>query len=165
MFGGYLLMGLVYYYGVRFARQSGEFARLPLRGGALVVLAFCLFVSASAISYVRALRVYHSAHEFNQVAANIYAPRGEATEMDSQFYPDVELFRRTKKALFARSLGPYRVKSFEVVPLTTGSFVAPVLLTPGTKIVQRFKVTRPVLNSLSLPVVVPGQTASAYEVD
>jgi hypothetical protein len=151
-FAAYLLVGIIYYFAVRFARSSWAGLPYPLaRYSCLLIIGVLLVLSS--ISYVRAVPIYRIAHNFNQIAASAYGPRDVATDLDKQLYPDSNYFQTAKATLYRLGLGPYRLLPLESATLSSGSFVRAISLTSGMKVVQRFKPLLPRMRSISLPVV------------
>lgn len=105
----YVVIGLIYYYAVRFAREGGDFGRLPWRGRPQIAL-ICGFLALAAVSYVRAVPVYQEAHDFNKVLAEAFPPDGGPSPSDDKAYPDRPYFLKAKAEMHRLGLGPYRFK-------------------------------------------------------
>ena len=85
-FAAFLIIGLIYYFAVRIARLGNRgmwhrWARL----NCMLVLGSLLILSS--ITYIRAIPIYRIAHEFNQIAASAYAPKGWKRTLTGKYFP------------------------------------------------------------------------------
>jgi hypothetical protein len=152
-----LLFALIFYYAPKFARRELAFTTWHK-----AVLG--IFLIASAVSYVRAVPVYASAHDDNTWLANAYTRHAEPSYLDIRVFPSADFFRPKKADLLRLGIGPYRFLPETVVPNYDGAFVAAVPLVPGTIVKQRFRLEHPLVRSISFPVVTWARRPSFYRV-
>jgi hypothetical protein len=158
IFAAFFLFALIYYYAAKYARRD-----LAFTGRHKAALG--VFLAASAVSYVRAIPVYKSAHDDNEWLAEVYGARAETTDLDGRAYPDLVWFNPKRADLHRLGIGPYR--SIPVISATifSGPFVAPVPLLPGTIVKQRFHSIHPIIRSISFPIVTWAKPPSPYRID
>jgi hypothetical protein len=166
IFAVYLTLGLFYNVAPKLA-GVGDAARDALnpRQRFLGLLVLIAFVVASAVTYGRAVRVYHDSHEFNNLLAQAFIPGGGATEYDRLVYPKLDRVVAAKAELISLRLGPYRASPAVAVSLASDRFAGAVPLLPGHTLTQRFRSQRAGLYSLSLPVVTWGGRPSSYVIN
>jgi len=164
IFGTYLVIGLVYYWIIGFARSGASLAHLPWRGYGYG-LAVALFLGLATMSYVKGAHIYATARDFNYGLANYFPPRGAPTELDVGLFPDVAYARWAKTALYRLGMGPYRLAPQRVVPLTEGASIGAVALTSGTRVTQRFKREHGRLFSLAMPFMSFANTRFKYSIN
>jgi hypothetical protein len=157
IFAAFFLFALIYYYSAKYARREWSFTSWHKA-------ALCIFLFASAVSYVRAIPVYKSAHDDNDWLADVYNMRAETTDLDGRAYPDLTWFNPKRADLHRLGIGPYR----SIPPISTaifsGPFVAPVPLMPGTIVKQRFHSVHPIIRSISFPIVTWAKPLSPYRI-
>jgi hypothetical protein len=158
IFAAFFLLALIYYYAPKYARR--EWAFTGWHKAALGV-----FLAASAVSYVRAIPVYKSAHDDNDWLAEVYAARAETTDLDSRAYPDLAWFNPKRADLHRLGIGPYRSIPVISAPIFSSAFVAPVALLPGTVVKQRFHSIHPIIRSISFPIVTWARRPTPYHVE
>ena len=163
IFALYLTLGLVYYY----ARRPVRDGRLAVTGGrgALVSAAgFTLFLLLATATYVRAITVYESAHDFNELLANGYVAQGAPTDFDKYLFPDEKYLMDARAQIYRLGLGPYHARPHMAVRLGSDRFVEAVPLAGGTVVTQTFTVDRDELSNLTLQLVTWGRHPSWYTV-
>jgi hypothetical protein len=158
IFAAFFLFALIFYYAPKYARR--EWAFTGWHKAALGV-----FLAASAVSYVRAIPVYKSAHDDNDWLAEVYGARAETTDLDGRAYPDLAWFNPKRADLHRLGIGPYRSIPVISAPIFAGPFVAPIPLLPGTIVKQRFRSIHPVVRSISFPIVTWAKRPSPYHVE
>lgn len=157
LFAACLLFGLIAYYGAMFGRRRLAFTVWHKT-------ALGIFVLASAVSYVRAVPVYRTAHNDNIWLADVYGARAEPTDLDTRAYPDFDYFNPKRADMLRLGIGPYRLIPSVTAQIFKGAFVAAVPLSPGTTVKQRFQPLHPMIRSITFSVVTWAKSPSSYRV-
>jgi hypothetical protein len=157
LFSACLLFGLIIYY-------AGKYARRELIFTTWHKVAVCIFVAASAVSYVRSFPVYKKAHDDNVWLAEVYNPRAAPTDLDTLAYPDFDYFEPKRADMLRLGIGPYRTLAEPKDRIYSGAFVAAEALKPGHVVTQRFQPTLPAVKSISFKLVTWGITPDAYRI-
>jgi hypothetical protein len=152
------LFALIFYYAPKFARGELAFTRWHKA-------AFGIFLIASAVSYVRAIPVYKSAHDDNIWLANAYTRHAEPTDFDDRVFPLAEYLYPKRADLLRLGIGPYRsIAETAATAIFDGAYVAAVPLAPGTIVKQRFRSAHPIIRSISFPIVTWARRPSRYRI-
>lgn len=152
IFGVYLLLGQLYYVAAGFAH---DWWTLSSRQMLVRNIAVGMFVFLSLVTYVRAVRVYEDAHQFNQGLLDAYPWGLQHTDKDRSIYPNPDTVDMLRRDLQRLELGPYSSRPFERQVLPIGEFKTSVLLFGNQSVSQWFQASEDGLKAVAIKFVKP----------
>lgn len=168
IFAVYLLLGMIYYVSSGFLEGWGQTATLSgKRWGwknRFTTIGIVAFVILSSITYIRAVKVYVDAHNFNRMLINAYTWGLKPTDMDKYIYPNPDFVLQLKSDLQRLQIGPYSVPHLREDKLIIGKFKYPFPLYGNKILSQEFRANEQGLKMIGVTMVTWGNKQVSYNI-
>jgi len=168
IFGIYLLLGIIYYVSTGFS--EGWLRTTTLYGkrwgwrNVAITISIVAFVILSSITYIRAVKVYEDAHNFNRMLTSAYTWGVEPTDLDKYIYPNPSFVKQLKSDLQRLQIGPYSVPHLKVDKLLVGKFKYPFPLYGNKILSQQFRANGQGLKMIGVTMVTWGNKQTNYKI-